>query len=536
MTKMPSIFICYSHKDKGWRDRLLRFLQPLNDEGQIVWSDLDIQPGDIWDDEIKESLSQATVAIVLVSQDLLNSRYVRNEELPRLLQRREREGTCIIPIYVRHCTVKSVSFRYTSNKGVEQGFYLNQFQSPENNSPNRPLCDLTKSGCEKVFVSLEETLRALIERSKSQHVDESQKTIDTEQLAAPRLGITHVVGPDQWSCGRSSPRMIDWTEICQQLILNKPLRRLATDEPCEVEIFVPLGLVERKKQQRRPINQEMEINRVYELEEKEAIIRRFEHEEFLNYIGLGTTKGLSSKNIAIIGEPGSGKTALLQNLALIISDKLKGLAICVSLGALAKNQSLIGYLEEAWLRDGLAKGETNELDKSHLRQLFENEKVWLILDGLDEYPADSPVEALTWIENEIRSGYLQKARVVVSCRTNVWDAYISPLWGFITYKTLDFADFQRDQFIGQWFIKKGNKALGEQLIACLQKAGRERICELVRNPLRLVLLCQIWSLGKGSLPETKSQFFHYYLPYFYEWKRDIRNLIDNDELQEMLHV
>ncbi|MFM6513459.1 MAG: tetratricopeptide repeat protein, partial [Microcystis panniformis] len=188
---MPSIFICYSHQDKGWRDRLLKFLQPLNDEEKIVWSDLDIQPGDIWDEKIKDSLSQVTIAMVLVSQDLLNSRYVKNEELPRLLQRREQEGVVIIPIFVRHCTVKSVSFKYTNEEGIEQRFYLHQFQSPNNNSPSNPLCDLTKSACEKVFVSLEETLRSLIEESKKKQSDESQKTIvKTEKTAAPRVAVT----------------------------------------------------------------------------------------------------------------------------------------------------------------------------------------------------------------------------------------------------------------------------------------------------------------------------------------------------------
>jgi hypothetical protein len=65
---MPSIFICYSHQDKGWRDRLLKFLQPLNDEEQIVWSDLDIQPGDIWDEKIKDSLSQVSSHAKLITQ------------------------------------------------------------------------------------------------------------------------------------------------------------------------------------------------------------------------------------------------------------------------------------------------------------------------------------------------------------------------------------------------------------------------------------------------------------------------------------
>ena len=350
------------------------------------------------------------------------------------------------------------------------------------------------------------------------------------------LEITDVVDPDEWNCDESSNTEINWTEICQQALINKPLRRFATDEPCELEIFVPLGLVERKKQQRRPLNQEMERNQVYEVEEKEEITRRFEHEEFLNYIGLGTTQGESDKNIAIIGEPGAGKTTLLQNLALIISDQQKDLPICVSLGALSKERSLIGYLEETWLRDGLAVGEVKESDKADFRQLFDKGQVWLILDGLDEYSADSPVEALTWIENEVRSSYLQKARVVVSCRVNVWDAHLTnPLQGFIPYKTLDFTEYQRNQFIKEWFEYKHNSDLGKSLINRLQDSGRESLRELVKNPLRLVVLCQIWSLGRGDLPETKAKLYQVYLPYFYDWKKEVRDLTQDDHLQASLH-
>ena len=84
---------------------------------------------------------------------------------------------------------------------------------------------------------------------------------------------------------------------------------------------------------------------------------------------------------------------------------------------------------------------------------------------------------------------------------NVWDANLSnPLREFETYKTLDFAEGQRDDFIRQWFTKKGNLALGEGLINQLKESGRERICELVKNPLRLVLLCYIWTQQAGELP------------------------------------
>jgi len=115
--------------------------------------------------------------MVLVSQDLLNSRYVKNEELPRILKRREEEGVVIIPIFLRHSTVKSVSFKYTNEEGIEQRFYLHQFQSPSNNSPSNPLCDLKKSEYEKVFVSVEDKLRSLIEESKKKQSEPSKKAV-----------------------------------------------------------------------------------------------------------------------------------------------------------------------------------------------------------------------------------------------------------------------------------------------------------------------------------------------------------------------
>ena len=163
---MSSVFICYAHKDEKWRDRLLEFLQPLNDEEQIVWSDLDLEPGDMWDEKIKEFLSQVTVAMVLVSQSLLTSRYVSDQELPRLLKRREAEGVRIIPLFIENSTVKTFPFKQNNKEGIEQIFYLNQFQSLRNNSPDKPLCDLKKSDQNKVFVSLEEILRSLIKKKK----------------------------------------------------------------------------------------------------------------------------------------------------------------------------------------------------------------------------------------------------------------------------------------------------------------------------------------------------------------------------------
>ncbi|MEB3190400.1 MAG: NACHT domain-containing protein [Snowella sp.] len=357
------------------------------------------------------------------------------------------------------------------------------------------------------------------------------------------LEIIEIVEPNEWyppKLPQSEPQeAINWSAICRQQ--NAKLRRSPTEEGFEPEIFVPLGLMERKQQQRRPLNQEMGMDQVYGVEEKAEVTRKFEHQEFLTYIGLGGKKAENTKNVAIIGEPGAGKTTLLANLAEVI-DENKELAIAISLGSFGAWQSLEpkrnlrDYLEQKWLEDALPDQNVSETERLALADRFRQGGVWLLLDGLDEMQASSPVEALAQIEKEVRSGYLQKARVVLTCRVNVWDANLTnPLREFETYKTLDFAEGQRDDFIGQWFTKKGNLALGEGLINQLKESGRERLCELVKNPLRLVLLCYIWTQQAGELPETKAQFYQRYLRYFYEWKKEVQNLTGKRQQQAQLH-
>ncbi|NER36917.1 MAG: hypothetical protein F6J93_23595 [Oscillatoria sp. SIO1A7] len=49
----------------------------------------------------------------------------------------------------------------------------------------------------------------------------------------------------------------------------------------------------------------------------------------------------------------------------------------------------------------------------------------------------------------------------------------------------------------------------DSLIQALQEPGRERLLDLVRNPLRLTLLCHTWQYG-SSLPDTQAQLYEKY--------------------------
>jgi hypothetical protein len=100
-------FIVYSSKDRELREELEFHLRPLRDMGWLdVWSDKQIQPGEVWDAAIKRELRQAGLVILLVSVDFYNSDYIRNEEFKLALQRHQSGQTLLLPIIVRHCSWK----------------------------------------------------------------------------------------------------------------------------------------------------------------------------------------------------------------------------------------------------------------------------------------------------------------------------------------------------------------------------------------------------------------------------------------------
>jgi hypothetical protein len=164
------------------------------------------------------------------------------------------------------------------------------------------------------------------------------------------------------------------------------------------------------------------------------------------------------------------------------------------------------------------------------------------------------VQALARIRDQL-TDWVGKARVVLTCRLNVWDAAISnTLTNFETYKTLEFEPDDVDEFIRQWFEEasqdekrrnSGNETFwleqGKRLTRQLKEPGKERIKELVRNPLRLSMLCQSWCVPEQDLPETKAALYEQFTTYFFDWKQEefskkqrVLNQRDKKQIQQAL--
>jgi hypothetical protein len=318
----------------------------------------------------------------------------------------------------------------------------------------------------------------------------------------------------------------DWYKICHEMLdaQKQNLRRQITQMGFELNIHVPLGLVDRKQQSRRSSDFSLPPEQgsgFFQLSEEE-IIKTYEHDEFLEQvIQQGQSKKSQGKRIAIIGEPGAGKTTLLE--AIAFSPKTPGFPIWISLGSLGE-KSLEEYLCQKWLKDALKTSDVTQQQKE-LEELFKSGEVLLLLDGVDEMPAPSPIEALAKIREEL-TGWVADARVVLTCRVNVWDANHNALQGFDTYRTLEFSygdgnkPDQVREFICQWFSKTDKPKLGERLREKLEEDRHQRIRDLVKTPMRLSLLCQSWYFSQGDLPETKAALYEQFTRAFYEWKED----------------
>lgn len=86
------------------RDKLLRQLRPLAEKGEIeLWSDHEIKPGALWDDEIRQRLTESQIILLLVSDDFFASDYIRRVELQLALELHARGQVMLIPLIVRHC-------------------------------------------------------------------------------------------------------------------------------------------------------------------------------------------------------------------------------------------------------------------------------------------------------------------------------------------------------------------------------------------------------------------------------------------------
>ncbi|MEG3978333.1 NACHT domain-containing protein, partial [Microcoleus sp. herbarium8] len=205
---------------------------------------------------------------------------------------------------------------------------------------------------------------------------------------------------------------INWEEICRQNLAQQ--QQLTTNlftnangmTPQLDGVYVPLAIVERQKPKPQPRNQQEEKEK-----ETEKLIPIAEERFFEDVLRQGKSDISQGRKIAIIGEPGAGKTTRLQKIADWILEQDLGLPIWIDLAELGE-QNLCQYLEKVWL--SRCQGEVTRGDLE-----AQINRVWLLLDGVDEM---THTQGMQQLAKDLLRTWVQAARVVVTCRVNVWEA------------------------------------------------------------------------------------------------------------------
>lgn len=97
--KSVKIFISYSYRDEQLRDELVKHLARLKRTGEIeTWYDRKIGAGEEWKSEIDRHIDSASVILLLVSSDFIDSDYCYDVEMKRALERHESGEARVIPV------------------------------------------------------------------------------------------------------------------------------------------------------------------------------------------------------------------------------------------------------------------------------------------------------------------------------------------------------------------------------------------------------------------------------------------------------
>lgn len=105
---MKKIFICYSHNDIEAKTDLEKFLRQYSMNNLLdFWSDEDLKVGDEWKEKIIQSINNSCAAILLVSVDFLISKFITEEEIPRIFKKKNDKEMDVFPLVVGHCDLES---------------------------------------------------------------------------------------------------------------------------------------------------------------------------------------------------------------------------------------------------------------------------------------------------------------------------------------------------------------------------------------------------------------------------------------------
>ena len=124
----PLVFVSYAHEDVEWKNLVMRHLGVLSESAHLEsWIDDHIGIGQDFKSEIVDALEIADAAVLLISADFFNSKFINREEVPLIL---ENKGNDVFPILIRPCAWNTVKWlREIKVHFAEGNKALSEFQN-----------------------------------------------------------------------------------------------------------------------------------------------------------------------------------------------------------------------------------------------------------------------------------------------------------------------------------------------------------------------------------------------------------------------
>lgn len=305
------------------------------------------------------------------------------------------------------------------------------------------------------------------------------------------------------------------------------------------DLFIPLQVVRKEKISQHfsvPQQSSFEIPAEVDREETTALALETLLKQLLENSAGSQSPGL---RIAIVGDAGAGKTTFLQEFAEKIFEPppdpefeqlANSIAIWVSLADL--KEPLEEHLIGEWLETALKQRHIDKDTEDALEDLCQRKKVWLLLDGLDEYPGSS--DSVSKLLKQLK-GWLSNAHVILSSRPHLWAGRRNELDGFEIYQILDLGHPASagsvDAFLHKWWANEPE--LLSAFRSELHDSRNEQVRDLAKNPLLLTLLCKTWEILRRPMPLTKAGLYKEFVEAIDSWKR--RTLSTADVQPEELY-
>jgi len=172
----PTIFISYSHKDEEWKSRLVTHLGVLQQQDYLdIWVDTRIEGGADWLQEIKEAIDVTSIAVLLISADFLNSKFITEKEIPMLLQQQQEKGLRIFPIILKPCDWLGIT-------------WVKQFMARPKDG--RPLSAGNENQIETDLAAIAKEIRELLQKAGLPHEIREYVPLPPDQVSLSKLPTT----------------------------------------------------------------------------------------------------------------------------------------------------------------------------------------------------------------------------------------------------------------------------------------------------------------------------------------------------------